>query len=171
MIKTNNVIVVYTPYWKNAEANTEVEQYKIEKLAATEKEEEEQEKEIAKIIVDMNDRRVTEKEELQQYRAIGTVEELKTMKEHGGFSGIELAEIAAAIKTLKEYEQIGTLEECRAAMQEQTEKEWNFKRERVSREDDKWFTMINSIIVRARHERMEQNNDAVTESEDLEARR
>lgn len=127
MVKTNNVIVVYTPYWKNVEANTEVEQYKIEKLAATEKEEEEQEKEIAKIIADMNDRRVTEKEELQQYRAIGTPEELKTMKEHGGFSGIELAEIAAAIKTLKEYEQIGTLEECRAAMQKQTEKKPNFE--------------------------------------------
>ena len=33
-------------------------------------------------------------EEVQQYRAIGTPEELQTMKEHGGFTGVELANIA-----------------------------------------------------------------------------
>lgn len=54
------------------------------------------------------------------YRAIGMPEELRTMKEHGGFSGIELAEIAAALTGLKEYQQLGTLEECRAAMEKQT---------------------------------------------------
>ncbi len=49
---------------------------------------------------------------LQQYRAIGTVEELQTMKEHGGFTGVELANIAAMQMKLKEYEAIGTPEEC-----------------------------------------------------------
>ena len=51
-------------------------------------------------------------EELQQYRAIGTVEELQTMKEHGGFTGVELANIAAMQMKLKEYEAIGMPEEC-----------------------------------------------------------
>lgn len=50
-------------------------------------------------------------EEVQQYRAIGTPEELQTMKEHGGFTGVELANIAAMQMKLKEYEAIGTLEE------------------------------------------------------------
>ena len=50
-------------------------------------------------------------EDVQQYRAIGTPEELQTMKEHGGFTGIELANIAAMQMKLKEYEAIGTLEE------------------------------------------------------------
>ena len=61
-------------------------------------------------------------EEVQQYRAIGTTEELRTMKEHGGFSGIELAEIAVALTEFKEYQQIGTLEECRAAREKQMPK-------------------------------------------------
>lgn len=59
-------------------------------------------------------------EELQQYRAIGTQEELQTMKEHGGFTGVELANIAAMQMKLKEYEAIGTQEECRAAIEKQT---------------------------------------------------
>lgn len=50
-------------------------------------------------------------EEVQQYRAIGTMEELQTMKEHGGFTGVELANIAAMQMKLKEYEAIGTSEE------------------------------------------------------------
>ena len=58
-------------------------------------------------------------EELQQYRAIGTPEELQTMKEHGGFTGVELANIAAMQMKLKEYEAIGTPEECRAAVEKQ----------------------------------------------------
>ncbi len=58
-------------------------------------------------------------EEVQQYHAIGTLEELQTMKEHGGFTGIELANIAAMQMKLKEYEAIGTPEECRAAMEKQ----------------------------------------------------
>lgn len=51
-------------------------------------------------------------EELKQYRAIGTPEDLETMKEHGSFTGVELANIAAMQMKLKEYEAIGTLEEC-----------------------------------------------------------
>lgn len=58
-------------------------------------------------------------EEVQQYRAIGTPEELQTMKEHGGFTGVELANIAAMQMKLKEYEAIGTLKECRVAMEKQ----------------------------------------------------
>lgn len=49
--------------------------------------------------------------ELQQYRAIGTMEELQIMKEHGGFTGVELVNIAAMQMKLKEYEAIGTSEE------------------------------------------------------------
>ena len=67
-------------------------------------------------------------EEVQQYRAIGTPEELQTMKEHGGFTGVELAQIAAGQMKLKEYRAIGTPEECRAAVEKQTAKKveiWN----------------------------------------------
>ena len=58
-------------------------------------------------------------EEVQRYRAIGTPEELQTMKEHGGFTGVELAQIAAGQMKLKEYQAIGTVEECRAAIEKQ----------------------------------------------------
>lgn len=51
-------------------------------------------------------------EENRRYREIGTLEELQTMKEHGGFTGVELAQIAARQMKLKEYEAIGTPEEC-----------------------------------------------------------
>lgn len=61
-------------------------------------------------------------EEVQQYRAIGTMEELQTMKEHGGFTGVELANIAAMQMKLKEYEAIGTSEECRTAREKQIPK-------------------------------------------------
>lgn len=60
-------------------------------------------------------------EEVQQYRALGTLEELQIMKEHGGFTGVELAQIAIGQMKLKEYQAIGTPEECRAAMEKQTE--------------------------------------------------
>lgn len=52
--------------------------------------------------------------EIQQYRAIGTVEELKTMKENGAFTGVELAQLAAMQMRLKEYSAIGTIEEIKA---------------------------------------------------------
>ena len=52
-------------------------------------------------------------EEVQQYRALGTPEDLKTMKENGAFTGVELAEIACSQRMLNEYIAIGTVEECR----------------------------------------------------------
>ena len=52
--------------------------------------------------------------EIQQYRAIGTVEELKSLKENGAFSGIELAQIASMQMKLKEYQSIGTIDEFKA---------------------------------------------------------
>ena len=55
-------------------------------------------------------------EEIQEYREIGTVEEIRSMKENGSFSGMELAQIAAIQMKLKEYQSIGTVEECRAAV-------------------------------------------------------
>lgn len=53
-------------------------------------------------------------EEIKQYRAIGTVEELKSMKENGAFTGIELAQIATNQMELKKYMEIGTVEEFKA---------------------------------------------------------
>lgn len=59
-------------------------------------------------------------EEVQQYRAIGTLEELKEamkyvwlVKKHGT--------IGKALEECAEYESIGTPEECRAAMEKQTD--------------------------------------------------
>lgn len=60
-------------------------------------------------------------EEVQQYRAIGTVEELETaskylrlVKKHGT--------VGKTIEECAEYEEIGTVEECRAAMKKKPEK-------------------------------------------------
>lgn len=60
-------------------------------------------------------------EEVQQYRAIGTPEELITAmkyvylaKKHGT--------VGQVIENCVKYEEIGTLEECRAAMEKQTAK-------------------------------------------------
>lgn len=55
-------------------------------------------------------------EEVQKYRAIGTPEELRQLKENGAFTGIELAQLAAMQMKLKEYQAIGTVEECREAV-------------------------------------------------------
>lgn len=51
-------------------------------------------------------------EEIQQYRAIGTVEELQDMKNN----------YFEALSDWRQYRKIGTLEECRAAMEKQTAK-------------------------------------------------
>lgn len=59
------------------------------------------------------------REELKEYHAIGTPEDLKTMKEHGSFTGVELANIAAMQMKLKEYEAIGVPEECLVAVEKQ----------------------------------------------------
>lgn len=53
-------------------------------------------------------------EEIQEYRAIGTVEELQSMKDNGAFSGMELAQLAIMQMRLKEYEAIGTVDEFKA---------------------------------------------------------
>ena len=50
-------------------------------------------------------------EEVQQYRAIGTPEELQDMKNN----------YFEALSDWRQYRKIGTLEECRAAMEKQTE--------------------------------------------------
>ena len=47
--------------------------------------------------------------EIQQYRAIGTVEELKSMKENGAFTGVELAQLAAMQMRLKSIQQSALL--------------------------------------------------------------
>ena len=61
-------------------------------------------------------------EEVQQYREIGTLEELRSLKENGAFTGMELAQLAAMQMRLKEYEKIGTPEEFRAAREKQMPK-------------------------------------------------
>lgn len=67
------------------------------------------------------DRAIKALEEVQQYRAIGTVEELKAaskylqlVKKHGT--------VGKAIDACAEYEGIGTVEECREAMEKQRRK-------------------------------------------------
>ena len=49
-------------------------------------------------------------EEIKQYRAIGTPEELQEMKK----------DLAEALSDWRQYRKIGTLEECRAAVEKQT---------------------------------------------------
>lgn len=51
-------------------------------------------------------------EEIQQYRAIGTPEELQDMKSN----------YFEALSDWRQYRKIGTLEECRAAVEKQTAK-------------------------------------------------
>lgn len=60
-------------------------------------------------------------DELEEYRELGTLEELKKLKECE-LSGIELAEIACSLNLLKDYQQIGTLEEVREAVEKQKRK-------------------------------------------------
>ena len=56
-------------------------------------------------------------EEIQQYRAIGTVEEVKQMKENGFFTGNELAIMATNLIVLQDYQAIGTVEQCREGVE------------------------------------------------------
>lgn len=56
-------------------------------------------------------------EELEQYRELGTVEEIKSMMDNGAFTGIELAQLAAMQMKLKEYQQLGTLEQVREVVE------------------------------------------------------
>lgn len=68
-------------------------------------------KEKAEIILNAFD-------ELEQYRSLGTVEKLKILKK-SALSGLELANIWAALQELKKYEAIGTVEEFREAKERQ----------------------------------------------------
>lgn len=56
-------------------------------------------------------------EEIQQYRAIGTVEELKELKDNGAFSGIELANIATSLAQLQRYQMIGSVDQFKEAVE------------------------------------------------------
>ena len=69
-------------------------------------------------------------EEVQQYRALGTVEDLKIMKEHGAFTGTELAQLVAMQMRLREYEQIGMPEELRILKDKQVAKKVSLRRVR-----------------------------------------
>ena len=69
-------------------------------------------------IYDMEDLAIRALEEVQRYRKIGTLEELKKVskylrlvKKHGT--------VGKAIEACAEYEEIGTVEECRKAMEKQ----------------------------------------------------
>lgn len=66
-------------------------------------------------------------EELQQYRAIGTLEELKAAMKY-----VRLAKthgtVGQALDEFVKYEEIGTVELCRAAVEKQTAKKLLHKR-------------------------------------------
>ena len=56
-------------------------------------------------------------EEIQQYRAIGTLEELQDMKNN----------YFEALRDCSQYRKVGTLEECRAAVENQTAKKPDYE--------------------------------------------
>lgn len=64
-------------------------------------------------------------EEVQKYRAIGTVSELQDLViginalADSQFSAADMAKLVNDMKSLYEYQQIGTPEECRAAVEKQ----------------------------------------------------
>ena len=66
-------------------------------------------------------------EELEQYRAIGTVSELQDLViginalADSQFSAEDMAKLVNDMKSLHEYQQIGTPEECRAAVEKHKE--------------------------------------------------
>lgn len=56
-------------------------------------------------------------EEIQQYRAIGTVEKVREYKEIAdNIDAVSMAALCISLNKLKEYQAIGTVDECRAAM-------------------------------------------------------
>lgn len=60
-------------------------------------------------------------QELQEYKQLGTLEEMKILKATH-LTGAELAKLDCAIKKLNEYKKLGTLEEVRDAVEKQREK-------------------------------------------------
>lgn len=65
-------------------------------------------------------------EEIQRYRALGTVQELERMKENGAFIGLEFFQVAARFEKLKEYQALGTPEELREEREKQVPKKPKF---------------------------------------------
>ncbi len=63
-------------------------------------------------------------EEIQQYRAIGTVEEVKRMQRYSALAK-KHSTIGQVIDSCAEYEAIGTVEECREARERQIPKKPN----------------------------------------------
>lgn len=62
-------------------------------------------------------------EEIQQYRAIGTVEELKTLKENN-LTALEMADLWCVLEDLKRYSAIGTIDEFKALKEKKSEWEY-----------------------------------------------
>ena len=60
-------------------------------------------------------------QELHEYHKLGTLEEIKLLKETH-LTGVELAQISCMLKQLAEYEKIGTLEEIREAVEKHKRK-------------------------------------------------
>ena len=77
--------------------------------------------------VELMDIAIKALEEVQQYRAIGTVSELQDLViginalADSQFSAADMAKLVNDMKSLYEYRQIGTVEECRAAVEKQKE--------------------------------------------------
>lgn len=78
------------------------------------------EKDAEEIAFDF-DRAIQALKENQEYKKLGTLEEMELLKATH-FSGIELAKISCRLKQLEKYVDIGTLEEVREAVEKQREK-------------------------------------------------
>lgn len=59
-------------------------------------------------------------EDLLEYQKLGTLEEMKMLKETH-LTGVELAELYCAVKNLSEYKKLGTLQQVRDAVEKQKE--------------------------------------------------
>ena len=76
---------------------------------------------------EMSQKAIKALEEVEQYRAIGTVSELQDIViginalADSQFSAADMAKLVNDMKSLYEYRQIGTPEECRAAVEKQKE--------------------------------------------------
>ena len=66
------------------------------------------------------DTAISAMQELQEYKKLGTLEEMKLLKATH-LTGAELAQISCMLKQLAEYEKIGTLEEVRETVEKQKE--------------------------------------------------
>ena len=77
---------------------------------------------------DVKDIAIKALEEVEQYRAIGTVSELQDLVigintlADSQFSAADMAKLVNDMKSLYEYRQIGTPEECRTAVEKQRAK-------------------------------------------------